>query len=74
MDWRSFEAHQVKENFCKSLLFLSPNVDRHVVEALSTSLGISLTNELGRYPLIHKGNERCNQGALIHKVRDKLQG
>lgn len=70
-------ASSQRISFAKSLLFVSPNIQRQSSEELGRLLGIPFSNKLGTYlghRLIHKGRSSMMEMDLVQKVRKKLEG
>lgn len=64
-----------KVNLNKSQVFFSGNVDDAKASALSNSLGIAKTNDLGRYlgvPLLHHRASKSTYSFILEKMRGKL--
>lgn len=62
-------------NLNKSQVFFSGNVDDAKASALSNSLGIAKTNDLGRYlgvPLLHHRASKSTYSFILEKMRGKI--
>ncbi|GLT62781.1 hypothetical protein SLA2020_353910 [Shorea laevis] len=64
-------------NLTKSKLYVSPNIQRHVVGNLSAACGIPLTIDLGRYlgvPILHGRPSASTYKHILERIQVKLAG
>ncbi|XP_028055196.1 uncharacterized protein LOC114259389 [Camellia sinensis] len=71
------EVSGQKINYAKSKLFISPNIPRLLAKSISSSSGIPLTQDLGKYlgsPLLHKRVTKSTFNDILEKMKTKLSG